>query len=98
MMRAVSAHAARNVSNENAELRPGAQRLPPSRLTILFVEVIEDQWYGPETIYFRIQADDGNTYVLGHDEKKDIWTLESFRSSASSGHSDSDLNPPTVIH
>ena len=66
--------------------------------TVLFVEAIEDQWYGPETIYFRLQADDGNTYVLGHDEKKDVWTLESFRSSASSGHSDSDLNPPTVIH
>ena len=45
------------------------------------VEDVEDQWYGPTAIYFRVRANDGNTYVLRHDEAKDSWTLEAFRSS-----------------
>ena len=35
----------------------------------LFIDSIDDQWYGPEALYFRVRADDGNVYVLGHDEK-----------------------------
>jgi len=44
------------------------------------VEDIEDQWYGPTAMYFRVRASDGNTYVLRHDETSDSWTLEAFRS------------------
>ncbi len=62
-----------------------------------FVESIEDQWYGPDDSYFRIQADDGNTYVLGHNEKKDEWTLESFRSPTSPGDFDPHFDPPSNI-
>ena len=40
---------------------------------------VEDQWYSPEAIYFRVLADDGNRYVLRHQETQDIWTLEAFR-------------------
>lgn len=47
-----------------------------------FVESIGDQWYGPEASYFRVRADDGNTYVLGHNENTGEWTLESFRSTS----------------
>ena len=63
-----------------------------------FVESIEDQWYGPDALYFRVQADDGNTYVLGHNEKTDEWTLESFRSQLSPGISDSRVDPPSSVH
>ena len=52
---------------------------------VLFVESIEDQWYGPDAVYFRFRTDDDNTYVLGYDETKDEWTLESFRSQRSPG-------------
>jgi hypothetical protein len=55
----------------------------PTRFSILgrFFEVleVEDQWYSPEAIYFRVLADDGNRYVLRHDETQDVWTLEAFR-------------------
>jgi hypothetical protein len=44
------------------------------------VEEIEDQWYSPSATYFRILADDGNVYVLRHDEANDRWRLEAFRS------------------
>ena len=63
-----------------------------------FVESIEDQWYGPDALYFRIQADDGNTYVLRHIEETDEWTLESFRSQMSPGVSDPHLKPPSSVH
>ncbi len=43
------------------------------------VTEVEDQWYSPDAIYFRVQADDGNIYVLRHDETEDVWTLEGFR-------------------
>ena len=41
-----------------------------------------DQWYGPDYCYFRIVADDGNTYVLRHESSErgpEQWTLASYR-------------------
>ena len=45
------------------------------------VEEVLDQWYGPEDIFFKIQADDGNLYVLRrHTSVPDgEWDLVSFR-------------------
>jgi hypothetical protein len=43
------------------------------------VEETLDQWYGPEATYFKIRADDGNIYILSHDEAQDAWDLEAFR-------------------
>jgi hypothetical protein len=63
--------------------------------TVLFVESVDDQWFGPTATYFRVRADDGNTYVLGHDEAADIWTLESFRSDRSLGQFDPHIDPPS---
>ena len=40
---------------------------------------VEDRWYSPEAVYFRVVASDGNRYVLCHDEKLDVWKLEAFR-------------------
>ena len=45
----------------------------------LEVREIEDQWYSPDAMYFRVLADDGNTYVIRHDEAEDRWSLEAFR-------------------
>jgi len=45
----------------------------------LEVETLEGQWYTPEAKYFRVRANDGNTYVLRHDEVQDSWTLEVYR-------------------
>src|SRR5712692_2908086 len=45
------------------------------------VELVEDQWYAPAAIYFRVRADDGNFYVLRHDQVQDAWTLDAFRAA-----------------
>ncbi len=47
---------------------------------VLEVEFVEDQWYSPSSQYFRVQASDGNVYVLCHDQERDTWALDAFRS------------------
>jgi len=47
------------------------------------VREVEDRWYSPEAIYFRVLASDLNRYVLRHDETADAWSLEGFRSKVS---------------
>jgi hypothetical protein len=46
-----------------------------------FVEEVLDQWYGPNDLYFKVRADDGNLYILrNHGSTPDgEWSLESFR-------------------
>ena len=40
---------------------------------------LEDRWYSPDAMYFRVVTSDGNRYVLCHDEKAGVWKLEGFR-------------------
>jgi hypothetical protein len=46
-----------------------------------FVEEILDQWYGPDHIFFKLRADDGNCYILRHQISvpEGSWELISFR-------------------
>lgn len=43
------------------------------------VSELDGRWYSPAVSYFRVRADDGNFYVLRHDEVQDLWTLDGFR-------------------
>jgi hypothetical protein len=45
------------------------------------VEEILDQWYGPDTAFFKISADDGNLYILSRETSvtEGLWDLVSFR-------------------
>lgn len=44
------------------------------------VEELLDQWYGPDDTFFKVRADDGNTYILKHPSApNDDWELVSFR-------------------
>ena len=45
------------------------------------VQQVDDQWYSPAATYFRVRADDGNFYVLRHDQGQDAWTLDAFRAA-----------------
>jgi hypothetical protein len=42
---------------------------------------VQDQWYSPTAKYFRVRANDGNLYVLKHDEENDDWSLDAFRAA-----------------
>ena len=57
----------------------------PQRFTLrgrdFVVDEVDDQWYSPAAMYFRVRATDGNFYVLRHDEVQDSWTLDAFRAA-----------------
>lgn len=57
----------------------------PLRFTLrgreFVVTEVDGQWYSPASIYFRVLANDGNYYVLRHDEVQDSWTLDAFRAA-----------------
>ena len=44
-------------------------------------EVLEvlDRWYGPDSVYFKVRAEDQNSYILRYNSEQDEWSLESFR-------------------
>jgi hypothetical protein len=45
------------------------------------VEELLDQWYGPQEVYFKVRASDGNVYILRRRSSvpEGEWSLESFR-------------------
>ena len=45
------------------------------------VEEVVDQWNGPDDLFFKVQADDGNLHILRR-SATDEWQLESFRKVA----------------
>ncbi|SCK24819.1 hypothetical protein VAR608DRAFT_1978 [Variovorax sp. HW608] len=44
----------------------------------LAVRDIVDRWFGPTQRWFKVDADDGNLYVLRLDEKTRDWELAAF--------------------
>jgi hypothetical protein len=45
---------------------------------IAVAEVL-DAWLAPEYRYFKLRGADGDTYLVRHDERSDIWELTMFR-------------------
>ena len=47
------------------------------------VDVTEvlDRWIAPDHRYFKLRGNDGDVYILRHDEQGDQWELWMFRSS-----------------
>jgi hypothetical protein len=43
------------------------------------VQEVLDQWYGVDYQCFKVLADDGNLYILRHQQLEDNWLLDSFR-------------------
>jgi len=48
------------------------------------VESMLEQWYDPESISYKIRANDGNVYILRHASSRPDgeWVLVSFRQTA----------------
>ena len=42
------------------------------------VEVV-DAWLAPDYRHFKLRGDDGNTYLVRHDERSTTWELTMFR-------------------
>jgi len=65
-------------SGQKADERPVRFRLDDRDF---MVEELLDQWYGPDDVFFKVRADDGNLYILRHKSSanQDAWMLEGFR-------------------
>jgi hypothetical protein len=46
------------------------------------VRVVVDRWFAPTHRWFRVDADDGNLYVLRQDETSGEWEIVAFRRNA----------------
>lgn len=57
------------------EQEPVAFRLGGRRLA---VRAIVDRWFAPGSRWFRVDADDGNLYVLRHDDAGSQWSVAAF--------------------
>jgi hypothetical protein len=58
---------------EPAQFRLGERRLA--------VRAIVDRWFAPAQRWFRVDAGDGDTYVLHHDEASGAWDLVAYTSA-----------------
>ncbi len=45
------------------------------------VLTIEDRWYSPGLTYFRVVTEDGDRYLLRHEEAQDVWSLAGYRAA-----------------
>ncbi|HEY2864652.1 MAG TPA: hypothetical protein VGK37_13625 [Casimicrobiaceae bacterium] len=47
----------------------------------LEVRAIVDRWFAPTQRWFKVDADDGDVYVLRHDEASGDWEIAAFTAS-----------------
>lgn len=57
------------------EQEPAAFWLGARRLA---VREIVDRWFAPQSRWFKVAADDGDLYILRHDETSDAWELAAY--------------------
>jgi hypothetical protein len=71
-------------SGGKAEERPLRFRLDGRQYV---VEAVLDQWYEPESISYKVRADDGNFYILRQQTSTPdgAWELVSFRQGRDEG-------------
>jgi hypothetical protein len=50
----------------------------------LEVRAIVDRWAAPAQRWFKVDADDGNVYILRHDEASGDWEIAAFTASRQS--------------
>lgn len=46
----------------------------------LQVQALVDRWFGPGQYWFKVDADDGNVYILKYDETDGNWEIAAYRS------------------
>jgi hypothetical protein len=62
----------------HGDMEPRAFLLGIQRLEVL---QIIDRWLAPDYGYFKLEASDGNIYILRHDVLSGVWELTLFQSS-----------------
>jgi hypothetical protein len=63
-------------SGHRGEQTPRALILAGRRIV---VEEVLDAWLAPDHRYFKLKVEDGDTYLVRHDEQSGAWELTMFR-------------------
>ena len=63
-------------AGHRGEQTPRALILGDRRLA---VGVVLDAWLAPDHRYFKLRCEDGDTYLVRHDERSNTWELTMFR-------------------
>jgi hypothetical protein len=63
-------------AGHRGEQMPRTLILADRRITV--VEVL-DAWLAPDHRYFKLKGEDGDTYIVRHDERRGLWELTMFR-------------------
>jgi hypothetical protein len=65
----------------------GVEKVRRFRLDSRQIEIAEniDQWHGHDYRYFKVKANDGDLYILRHDEIRADWTLTMYERRQSRG-------------
>jgi hypothetical protein len=63
------------------EPEPRAFAIGARRLAVV---AVVDRWFSSGSRWYKVAADDGDTYILRHDEPDRRWTLAAFTSAARS--------------
>jgi hypothetical protein len=67
------------------EQEPSAFWLGERRVAVV---AVVDRWFAPTRRWFRVDADDGDMYVLRHDETSGEWDIAAYRRTAPGDASD----------
>src|SRR5215510_9457035 len=51
--------------------------ISPSMKDLYEIVEIEDRWYEPVAMYFRVRTTEGKRFILRYTESEDEWTLQS---------------------
>ena len=70
------------------EQEPLALRFGERRVA---VRAVVDRWYSPAQRWFKVEAEDGDIYIVRHDEPSGRWDLAASTSAKSPG---TDLRSP----
>ena len=65
-------------AGHRADEAPRALVIGGRRVSV--VEVV-DRWLAPTHRYFKVLGDDGDVYIVRHDEESDAWELTMFQRS-----------------
>ena len=63
-------------SGYRADERPVRLHLGERAMEVM---AVEDRWYSPGATYFRVLVDDGDRYMVRHEEAQDVWSLVGYR-------------------
>lgn len=63
-------------AGHRGEQTPRTMILPDRRVVV--AEVL-DAWLAPDYRYFKLKGEDGDTYIVRHDEQRRAWELRMFR-------------------